>query len=86
MQPVCEFDHDDPDVLGHRYDHSSQIFSLRVFGGLKLDLGDLGQTIDQQSNLLPKMMDEILTCYVSILDSIVQKPDDDGGSRPSSSH
>ncbi len=72
MQAIGQLDQDNANVLCHRQHHLAKVFSLRLGLVLEIDLCQLGNTIDQFSNILAKGMLELFLCGWCIFNDIMQ--------------
>ena len=79
MEPVGQFHHDHPDILGHGNDHTAKVLRLGVFSGLKFQLADLCQTFNKKRDLFTEMPDQVIAGDIRVLNCIVEEPDHDGG-------
>ena len=73
VQPVGELDQQHPHVLGHRQQQFPQIFGLGGFLGDQVELGDLGQPIDQRGDLAAEFFLDFLVGCLGILHRIVKQ-------------
>src|SRR5690606_20884143 len=77
VQAVAEFDDQDADVAGHRYDHLADGLGL---GGLAvLHLVELGDPVDKFGDLIPEVAAQLVEGVLGVLDRVVQQPRGDGG-------
>ena len=56
VQPVRQFDDDDADVLDHRQEHLAIVLGLSVFGGIKVDLTELGDAIHAGGDFFAELL------------------------------
>ena len=78
MQPVCQFHQQHADIGGHRQQELAQIFGLALAFGLRFDLRQLGDAIDQPGHICPEQSLDLLLRRHRVLDGVVQ---DRGGDR-----
>jgi len=78
VQPVRQFDQDDPHVARHRQQHLAEILRLRIFAGFKFDLFQLAQAIDQLSHRLAKFFGYFLIADMGVFHHVVQQCSHDG--------
>jgi hypothetical protein len=60
MQPVCELDEDDSDVVRHREDHFAKILRLLFFVIAEGNLADLGNPVDKMDNVFAELFLEFV--------------------------
>ena len=75
---VGELDHHDAQVVCHGHQHLAEVFGLRVLVGLKLDLVELGEAINQIGDLRAKAFGNLGFGDGSILHHVVQQRGCDG--------
>ena len=75
VEPVGELDEDDPDVLGHRQEHLSDVLGLLLFVAQRAELAELRHPVDEVRNLLPEPLLDIGELVFGVLGDVVQ----DGG-------
>ena len=73
VQAVGKLDDDDADVLVHRHEHLADGGSLLVGERGNLDLGDLGDSLNERCDVFAKALDDVLARYFGIFDRVVQK-------------
>ena len=73
VQPVCELDQDDADVLRHRDDHLAVVLGLGVLAALEVDARQLGDAVDELRDLVPELGAELLEVDLGVLDDVVQE-------------
>ena len=78
VQPVGDFDEDDPDVPGHGHEHLPQIFHLLLFRGGILHPGQLGDALDQHGHGPAKVLCDLIEGRVGILNAVVEQRAQDG--------
>ena len=55
VQPIGEFNEDDPDIIRHREHHLAEMLCLFFFIAPKRDLADFGHPVDQMHDVLPEL-------------------------------
>jgi len=78
VQPVGQLDQDHPQILGHRHEQLAEILGLLGLGRGELQVGQLGDAIDQVGHVIAELRRDVLPGRASILDRVVQKRGDDG--------
>ena len=73
VEPVCNFDEDDPDVLGHGDEHFAQVLHLLIFLGGVLDPGQFADAFHQVGNGGRENAGHILMGGAGILDDVVEQ-------------
>ena len=72
VQPVCQLDNDDPDILCHRQQHFTHIFRLLLCAAGVWYIGKLCHAVHQFGNISAELLFNIVQRYRSILNNIVQ--------------
>ena len=70
MQPVGEFDNEDPDVFGHRNDHLADGFGLGVV--TVFHFVELGDAIHQHGDFFTKIHPQLLERIAGVLHGVVK--------------
>ena len=78
MQPVRDFDQDDPDVFGHCHEHLAQVFHLLLFGRGILHAREFRDAFDQLGDRLPEHVGDFVEACVGVLQTVVQQRRNDG--------
>ena len=89
MEAVRQFDHDDPDILGHGEEHLAQVPGLLLLGLHALilvflviarifELLQLGDSVDQQGYVRSEFPFQLLFGKEGIFDHIMEKPAGNG--------
>lgn len=80
VQPVTEFDKNDPDVLGHGKQHLAQGLDMRFFFIFGLKRHNLGQSVHQQRHINTEALLQLLQAgFVgAVLHRVVQERRADG--------
>ena len=73
VQPVGELDEDDAHVARHRQQHLAKRLGLRLFLGRKLQLVELGQSIDQLCGGRAELLDQSRLGDAAVLDRVVHQ-------------
>ena len=73
MQPVCDFDEDDPDVAGHGHEHLSQIFHLLFLCGGVLHPCQLGDALYQHGDSPAEVLCDLIKGGVGVFNAVVQQ-------------
>ena len=79
VQAVGKLDEDDPDVLGHGYEHFAQIVTLRLGHRLELDLPQFRHTVDELRDLVTEALANLFDRGFGVFDSVVQQRGFKGG-------
>ena len=72
MQAVGEFDENDANVLNHGKHHLAKAFCLRLGLAVKLNLIELADAIDQQSNIVTEFLLYVGNGRRCVFDNVVQ--------------
>ncbi len=78
VQPVGQLDQQHAHVLAHGEQELAQVFRRALVLGHLLDLGELGDAVDQPGDLGAEMLLDLLDRGERILDRIVEQRGDDG--------
>ena len=78
VQPVGQLDQQHAQVLAHGEQELAQVLRRALVLGHLLDLGELGDAVDQPRDLGPEMLLDILDRRERVLDRVVQQRGDDG--------
>ena len=78
MAAVGELDQHDAQIARHRHQHLAKVFRLGILIGLKLDLVQLGQPVDQIGHLLAEFLGNLGLADRRVFHDIVQQRRDDG--------
>ena len=76
MQPVRDFDQDDPDVFGHCHEHLAQVFHLLLFGRGILHAREFRDAFDQLGDRLPEHVGDFVEACVGVFQTVVQQRGD----------
>ena len=79
VQTVGQLDQDHPQVLRHRHEQLAEVFGLLRFGVGQLQVGQLGDAIDQFGHFLAKQFGDLGIGGFGVFDRVVQQRRDDGG-------
>ena len=79
VQPVGELDQQHAHVARHGEQQLAQVFGLRRLLGDQIELGDLGEPVDQRGDLLAELLLDLLVRRLRVLDRVVQQGRGDGG-------
>ena len=79
VETVGQLDQDNPDVPRHRHEHLAQRAELRVFQIRQVELGELGDAIDQVGDLGPELAGNGLDVAGRVLDDVVKQGRAKGG-------
>ena len=77
VQPVGELDQQHADVVGHRQQELAQILGGALVLGLRLDLGELGDAVDQPRDVGAEQLLDLLGRGDRVLDRVVEDRGDD---------
>ncbi len=80
VQPVCQFDEHDADVVDHRQEHFADIFRLPRFRSGHVEAADFGDTFDEAGDIRSKAFFDTRDRIFSVFDGIVKQG---GGQRRS---
>src|SRR5690606_21631671 len=75
VQAVGELHQDHTDVLHHGEQHLAEVLRLRLGLGTELDLGELGNAVDQLGDLLAELLGNLVLYGGGVFENVVQ----DGG-------
>ena len=73
VQPVGELDQDDAHVLRHCQKHLAEVFRLRVFARLELDLIELGDAVDHVGDRLAERGLDLVFRDAGVLHHVVEE-------------
>ena len=73
MQPVRQFDDDDPDIVHHRQQHFAEALRLAFLGGKEIQLAELGDAVHAARHVLAEILANILDSDAGILHHVVQQ-------------
>ncbi len=73
VQPVRQFDDDDPDIVHHRQQHFSEALSLAFLGRKEIQLAELGDAVHAPRHVFAKILANILDSDAGILHHVVQQ-------------
>ena len=79
MKPVRKLDQNDPKVLGHCHKQFAEVFRLLGFARRKLQVGQLGDPIDQHRNFLAKAGRDLLKIGLRVFDGVMKERGDNRG-------
>jgi hypothetical protein len=79
VQPVGQLDQDHPQILGHGDQQLTEVLGLLGLGGRKLQVGQLGDAVDQFGDLGAEQPRDLAIGRLGVLDGVVQKRRGDGG-------
>ena len=73
VEPVCQLDDNDPDILRHGQEHLTQIFRLhlQLIGGVG-QLSQLSDAIHEKGHFLAELLPDLLVCHGRILHHIME--------------
>ena len=77
VQPVGELDQQDADVVRHGEQELAQILGGALVFALRLDLGELGDAVDQPGDVLAEQFLDLLGRRQRVLDRVVEDRGDD---------
>ena len=77
MQPVGELDQQDADVVRHGEQELAQILGGALALALRLDLGELGDAVDQPGDVLAEQLLDLGRGRQRVLDRVVEDGGDD---------
>ncbi len=72
MQPVGELDQQHADVVAEREQELAQILGGALVLGLRLDLAELGDPVDQPGDVLAEQLLDLLRRRERVLDRVVE--------------
>ena len=85
VQPVGQLHQQDTHILGHGEQQLAQVLGLGCFLGDQVELGDLGQAIDQRGDFGTELLLDLLVGGRGILHRVMKQGRGNGGvSRASS--
>ena len=74
MEPVGEFDDDDPDVLRHGQQHFTVGLGLTLLPAISFEIADiLSYAVDQQKYFVAEFLSDILTGNRRVFKYVVQR-------------
>ena len=73
VEAVGQLDQDHPDVGGHRHHHLAVVLGLPLVAALEGDLGELGDAVDQLSDLVAEGLADLVEAGARVLDRVVQQ-------------
>ena len=74
MQSVGKLDKHDSDVLCHSYEHLAKTLRLLLnLIRIKRELGELGDSVYEQSYIISELLSYLIEGHIRILDYIMQK-------------
>ena len=73
MQAIRQFDQNNPDILRHRQQHFAKVFGFGVLFGIKLDLINFADAIDQSGNIFTETELQVFFCSRGIFNNIVEQ-------------
>ena len=73
VEPVGQFNQDDPHVLRHGNQHLAVVFSQLLLVGLVLHLTQLGDPVNNDPHIMAKLSLQLIQSDVRILNHIMQK-------------
>ena len=73
VRTVGQLDQHDADILHHRHDHLAEVFRLRFFLVLELQLVELGDALNQFGDALAEQLFHILIGGWGVFDDVVQQ-------------
>ena len=73
VEPVGQLDQDDSDVVHHGQEHLAKILRLAGFLGVKAELVDLGEPVDDVGNVLAEFLFDLLQRSDRVLHDVVQQ-------------
>jgi hypothetical protein len=76
---VGELDQHHAHVLRHGHDHLAVVLGLRLLAACEVDLGQLGDALDQQRHLVTEQLAHVLEVGVGVLDHVVHQSRGAGG-------
>ncbi|EKD60839.1 MAG: hypothetical protein ACD_54C00527G0001 [uncultured bacterium] len=79
VQPVGQLDQNHPQVFRHCHEQFAEVFRLLRFGRRQLQIGQLGDAIDQFSHLFAEQFRNLGIGGLGVFDGVMQQRGDDGG-------
>ena len=79
VEPVGELDQDHADVLRHRHDHLAVVLGVGLLARLEARPGQLGDALDELSDLVAELGAQVVRLDVGVLDDVVQQRRSEGG-------
>ena len=73
VQPVGQFDDDNPDVLHHGEEHLAHTLRLAVLAAGQIDFAEFGDAVDAARDIFAEEPPHLLESGVGILDNVVQQ-------------
>ena len=77
VQAIGKLHHDDANIVGHREQHLAEVLGLLLFLGGEVNLADLGDAVDDVSDVGPEDRLDILERHERVFDNVVQQSDAD---------
>ncbi len=74
VEAVAELHQEHADVARHRHDHLAEVLGLAVLLGGEVDLRELGDAVDQESDLVSEFVVDVVERAQGVLDDVVQEP------------
>ncbi len=78
VEPVCQLDQDDPDVVRHRQEHLPDVLGLLLLVAVCAELRELGDAVHELGDLGAELLLDVGEGEVGVLGNVVQ---DCGGDR-----
>ena len=78
VQPVRQFDDDDPDIFGHGNEHLAQVLHLGLFFAAVDDLAQAGDAVDQVCHRPAEFFFDVHIGDVGIFQTVVEQAGHDG--------
>ena len=73
VEPVRELDQDDPDVLGHRQEHLSDVLGLLLLVRVGTEFGELRDAVHKAGNLGPELILDVGEAVFGVLRNVVEQ-------------
>src|SRR5262245_35856578 len=73
VETVGQLDQDYPDVGGHRHHHLAVVLCLSLVAALEGDAGQLGDAVDQLSDLVAEGLANLFQAGAGVLDRVVEE-------------
>ncbi len=73
MEPISQFNQNNPDIIGHCQKHLAKAFSLSGPGAVKRKTAEFGNTRNDVENFRPEKFFDFLRVGRGVLDHIMQK-------------
>ena len=74
VEPIGELDDDHPHVLGHGHEHLPDVLGLLLLHGPRgAELGELGDPVDQATDLAPEALLDLLDGHVGVFGDVVEE-------------